>query len=68
MVWKVAGEFVSPKGMTISRNSPWLVMKAAFHSSPFLIQTLLYPCLRLTLVNHFAPCTLAMSSDISGMG
>ena len=33
MVWKVAGEFVSPKNMTVGSNSLWLVINAAFHSS-----------------------------------
>ena len=43
MVWNIAGEFVSLKNMTIGSYNPWLVRKAAFHSSPSLMQTLLYP-------------------------
>jgi hypothetical protein len=43
IVWKVAGELVSLKNMMVSSNRPSLVMKAAFHSSPSLIHTLLYP-------------------------
>jgi hypothetical protein len=43
IVWKVAGELVSLKNITVGLNSPSLVMKAAFHSSPSLILTLLYP-------------------------
>jgi len=41
MAWKVAGELVRPKNMTLGSNNPSLVMKAAFHSSPFLMRTLL---------------------------
>ena len=43
MVWKVAGEFVRPKNITVGSNSPSEVLKAAFHSSPSSILTLLYP-------------------------
>jgi len=32
-----------PKYITRGSNRPWLVLKAAFHSSPSLICTLLYP-------------------------
>ena len=43
MVWKVAGELVRLKNITLGSNSPWLVINAAFHWSPSLMQTLLYP-------------------------
>ncbi|OSX55833.1 hypothetical protein POSPLADRAFT_1092401, partial [Postia placenta MAD-698-R-SB12] len=44
MAWKVAGELVRPKNITrVGSYSPRLVTKAAFHSSPALIRTLLYP-------------------------
>jgi hypothetical protein len=43
MAWKVAGELVSPKEHYVGSYSPNGVMNAAFHSSPFLIRTLLYP-------------------------
>ena len=36
--WKVAGEFESPKNITVGSNSPFGVMNAAFHSSPSLIR------------------------------
>jgi len=36
IAWKVAGELVRPKNMTVGLYSPSFVMKAAFHSSPFL--------------------------------
>jgi len=37
----VAGEFVSLKNITVGLNRPSGVRKAAFHSSPSLIQMLL---------------------------
>jgi hypothetical protein len=43
IVQKVAGELVSLKNITMGSNSPSFMMKAAFHSSPSLIWTLLYP-------------------------
>ncbi|KIJ10925.1 hypothetical protein PAXINDRAFT_36638, partial [Paxillus involutus ATCC 200175] len=43
IVWNVAGELVRPKNITRGSNRPRLVRKAAFHSSPSLIRTLLYP-------------------------
>jgi len=43
MAWNIAGELVMPKNVTIGSYSPSLVMKAAFHLSPFLIHILLYP-------------------------
>src|SRR5229473_2673968 len=43
IIWKVAGELVSPKNMTVGSKSPSGVRNAAFHSSPSLMRTLLYP-------------------------
>ena len=51
MVWKVAGEFVSLKNITVGLNSPSGVRIAPFHSSPSLIQMLLYPHQISTVVN-----------------
>src|SRR5712671_5286431 len=55
IIWKVAGELVRPKNMTVGSKSPSCVRKAAFHSSPGLIRTLLYPHLTSNLVKsvHF---------------
>ncbi len=39
--WKVAGELVSLKNITVGSNNPQLVLNAAFHSSPVLMRTLL---------------------------
>jgi len=41
MVWKVAGEFVNPKNITVGSNNPSGIMNAAFYLSPFFIHTLL---------------------------
>jgi len=41
MVWKVAGELVRPKNITVDSNSSSLVVKAAFHLCPFFILTAL---------------------------
>jgi hypothetical protein len=41
IIWKVAGELVKPKNMTVGSKSPLGVRNAAFHSSPGFIQMLL---------------------------
>src|SRR6266436_4856772 len=66
IIWKVAGEFVSPKNMTVGSNSPLGVRKAAFHSSPSLILMLLYPHLTSTFVNRVHPLSLSMTWGIRG--
>jgi len=68
MAWKVAGELHMPKNMTVGSNSPLLVLKAAFHSLPFLIQILLYPHCTSNFVNNFAPLSLSRSLEIRGRG
>ncbi len=66
IIWKVAGELVSPKNITVGLNSPSGVKKAAFHSSPSLILMLLYPHLTSTLVNKVHPLRRLMTCGISG--
>ena len=68
MVWKVAGEFMRPKNITVGSNRPSLVIKAAFHSSPFLIQMLLYPQRMLNLVYREQPFSRSISSGMRGSG
>jgi len=41
IVWKVAGEFVNPKYITVGSYVPMSIVNAAFHLSPSLILTLL---------------------------
>jgi len=57
IIWNVAGELVRPKNMTIGSNNPSGVRKAAFHSSPGLIQMLLYPHQTSNLVNRVHPAS-----------
>ena len=68
MVWNVEGELHKPKNMTLGSKSPLLVMNAAFHSSPFLIRTLLYPHRMSNFVNKVASRVRLISSGISGNG
>ena len=55
MVWKLAGEFVSPKNITVGSNNPSGVRNDAFHSSPSLIWMLLYPHQMSSVVNNEHP-------------
>ena len=66
--WKVAGEFESPKNITVSSNNPFGVMNAAFHSSPSFIRMLLYPDQMSNFVNSLASLTLSMRSEMRGRG
>ena len=68
MDWNVAGELHMPKNITVSLKSPLFILKAAFHSSPFLIHMLLYPHHTSSLVKYFAPFSLSMISKIKGRG
>ena len=68
MVWKVAGLLVIPKNITKGLNRSQLVRKAAFHSSPGLMQTLLKPQRMSSLVKYLAPRSWDMSLEISGKG
>src|SRR6266852_6675605 len=66
IIWKVAGELVRPKNITIGSNSPSAVRKAAFHSSPGLMRMLLYPHRTLNLVKSLHPLSWSMVWGISG--
>ena len=70
IAWNVAGELHNPKNITVGLNSPILVLKAAFHWSLSLIQTLLYPHCMSNLVKYLAPEALILSimSEIRGRG
>ena len=68
MVWKVAGLFVRPKNMTSGSNRLRFVRKAAFHSSPSLIRTLLKPHRTSSLVKYRAPLRRLTRSEMSGRG
>jgi hypothetical protein len=64
----IAGELVSPKNIMVGSNNPSLVMKAAFHLSPSLIRTLLYPQCILNLVYREHPLSWSISLGIKGSG
>ena len=66
IIWNVAGKFVSPKNMTVGSKSPSGVRKAAFHSSPGLMQMLLYPHQMSNLVNRVHPASLSTMDGMSG--
>src|SRR5712672_888014 len=68
MAWNVAGELVMPKNMTVGSYSPSLVMNAAFHSSPFLMRTLLYPQRTSNLVKSFFILTRLINWGMRGRG
>ena len=66
IIWKVAGELVSPKNITVGSKSPSGVKKAAFHSSPGLMRMLLYPHLMSNLVNKVHPASQSTTDRIRG--
>src|SRR6266404_6107500 len=66
IIWKVVGEFVSPKNITVGSNKPSGVRNAAFHSSPSLILMLLYPHRTSTFVKRVHPLSRLMTWGISG--
>ena len=68
IAWKVAGEFVNPKYMTMGSYALICVMNATFHLSPSLILTLLYPYLKSNFVNTFLFPTLSNMSVMRGKG
>ena len=68
IVWKVARLLVIPKNITRGFNIPQLVQKAAFYSSPGLMQMLLKPQQISSLVKYLAPQSWDMSLEISGRG
>ena len=62
------GELHRLKNITQGSYSPRLVVKAAFHSSPSLIQMLLKPQQRSSPVNHWAVCSRDRTSEMRGSG
>ena len=68
IVWKVAELLVIPKNITRGSNRPRLVWKAAFHSSPGLIRTLLKPYRTSSFVKYLAPWSWETSWEMRGRG
>jgi len=52
--WKVAGVLVKLKGVTSYSKRPYLVRKAVFYLSPFLIRILWNAEIISSFVNYFA--------------
>jgi len=68
ILWKVAGALEKPKYMTVASKRPRLVINTVFHSSPSLMQTLLYPYLKSILVKIEALLSDSIKSAILGIG
>jgi len=68
ILWKVAGALEKPKYMTVASKRPHLVINTIFYSSPFLIQTLLYPYLKSILVKIETLLSDSIKSAILGIG
>jgi len=70
IVWKVVGLFVEPKNITRGSKRPWFNLKTAFHLSPSLICTLLYPQWMSSFVKYLALAseTLLRMSGLRGRG
>jgi len=68
ILWKVAGALENPKYIIVALKRPHLVINAVFYSSPFLMQTLLYPYLKLILVKIEALLSDSIKSAILGIG
>jgi len=68
MLWKVAGALEKPKYMTVASKRPYLVINAVFHSSPSLMQMLLYPHLKSILVKIEAFLSDSIKLAILGIG
>jgi len=68
ILWKVAGVLENLKYITVASKRPCLVINAVFHSSPFLIWTLLYPYLKSILVKIEALLNDSIKSAILGIG
>src|SRR5712692_4672484 len=66
IIWKVAGELVSPKNMTVGSKSPLGVRNATFHLSPSWIWTLLYPQHMSNLVKRVHPARWSIVWGMSG--
>jgi len=66
IIWKVAGEFINPKNMTVGLNSPSGVRNAAFHLSPSLMWMLLYPHQMSNFVKRVHPLSRSIVCGMRG--
>jgi len=65
-IGNMAGEFVNPENMIVSSNYSSSIINATFHSSPYLILTLLYFYLESNLVKTFFISIFLMIAEING--
>src|SRR5216683_5145664 len=68
IVWKVVGELVRLKNMTVGSYSPSLVINAAFQRSFGLMSTSLYPHSMLTPVNFVQSRSRSIKEGMRGSG
>ena len=66
--WNILRELYSLKYITLGSNSLLFIKNDAFHSSPFLIHTLLWSQIRSNLLKYFASLSLSITSSIKGSG
>ena len=67
IVWKVAGLLMRLKNMTRGLKRPRFVQKVAFHLSPSLICTLLYPQHTSNFMKYYFALESEIQLMISGM-
>src|SRR6266550_9216762 len=67
IIWNVDGELHNPKSMMVGSYRPQFVIKAAFHSSPSFIRTLLYPHQRSNFEKYFTFRNFNNRSDTKGV-
>ena len=65
---QVVGLLVRLKNITNGSKSPRLVRKAAFHSSPSFMRTLLKPHRTSSFVKYLTPQSFSINSEMSGSG
>ena len=68
ILWNVTSILENPKYITVASKRPCLVINAVFYLFSSLIQTLLYPYLRLILVKIEALLSDSIKSAILGIG
>ena len=68
MVWKVAGELVRPKNITVGSYNPRRVVNATFQQSSGQIFTVLYPHQMSTVVKRVHPRKRSICCGIKGKG
>jgi len=68
ILWNVTSVLENPEYITVASKRPCLMINAVFYSSLFLMQTLLYPHLKLILVKIEALLSDSIKLAILGIG